>query len=91
MADDPDNEDFGEVEIEVEEDSPELFLDHGTVWFADVPKFLSKHPEIVAIQNDPDGGVLLLIEGRGVVGIHDFLTGKYRALGKASSIRSIKS
>lgn len=64
---DPENEDGGEF-VEYE---PELFVGDGELWIRNRDEFCDRYG-IVGIDRY-DGGIMVLIPGRGVVPLHDLL------------------
>lgn len=64
---DPENEEGGEL-VPYE---PELFVGDGELWIRDRDEFCDKYG-IVGIDRY-DGGIMVLIPGRGVVALHDLL------------------
>lgn len=76
MADEP------ESELELELDSPELFLGDGEAWFADLPALLKEFPDVIGFAND-EGSTVAFVRGRGAVKMGDLLS-KGRSAPKSS-------
>ena len=62
---------MSDIETELVEYEPELFVGEGELWLRDRDAFCDKYG-IVGIDRY-DGGILALIPGKGIVPLHDLL------------------